>query len=167
MYKSSIHKPDPSEMTSTEKKTLKGKAWCVDIDHRRAFPNVKLQTSPLQHPYRPVFVMPQYEGVWRPEWTCCQSAWQLQKHIISGLQQCVGSSLRSVFRLAGRAQILPPQRPLSDHLQPVENIMWPVGCATLWKSVSISILGSLYVSFCALRLALHSATRTHLQLKAT
>lgn len=82
-------------------------------------------------------------------------------------KHCIGSSLHSVYRLAGWARTLPPQLPLSDHLQPVENIMWPVGCAALWKRVSISILGSLYVSICGLRLALHSATWTQLQLKAT
>lgn len=85
----------------------------------------------------------------------------LETHYIRMSAEKQSSALASAStecRLAGRAQILLHQLPLRDHLQPVENIMWLVGCAVLWKCVFISILGSLCVSVSALRLALHGAT---------
>lgn len=44
-------------------------------------------------------------------------------------KRCVGRSLHSVCRRAGRALL--HQLPLGDHLQPGENIMWPVGLCCL------------------------------------
>lgn len=61
----------------------------------------------------------------------------------------------SVNRLAGELRFFHTS---CHHLQPVQKIMWPLGCAVLLKHVSTSTFGSLCVSLSVKRLALHGAT---------